>query len=586
MTEHPQAETLRRHLLQWRGHWIKKLTQELQQALDACGETDLRRAATVVLHGPARCPAGRVRSVVRIADGWQFCGKDKTCSCFMAHFTATSAATNLAKRGVRNAAQSQDVKDRMRATCMERFGVPLSGLSVERREKAEATNLARYGTKNAFASETIRHALRERTRAEYGVDHISQLPSHQDRMRDGVRAAYGVDNVAQHPEVRAKIAATNLVRYGGVAPSADETVRQKTRQTNTERWGGHFTQHHIAPEHRIRGEVDFAGRFAGQRANDIAHATGYHPSSIHRYAHCWNVELDHSGGDHRQAERDFANRLIEHGMTPERNRRLLLPVNHTDDRRYWKEIDFYFPTQRLGIEFNGGYWHSDACGRDCNYHAEKRAAALRQNITLIQIFQDEWIAHPEAVLSAIKHRMGLTVGKTYARVCDLDTIAHNEAADFYNRCHVFGKVSATVHLGLRHNGVLAACMSFTKRQPLTWELVRYATQNSVVGGASRLLRAFEREYQWETIISFADLRWSEGKLYEILGFQLDKYCRPDYAYVIGDRRVHKFNLRKSSKRFQKYAGSGMTEREMAEAEHIPRIYDAGKFRMIKVQHKK
>lgn len=577
----PLTELLRQHLLRWRGGWIGKLTPELQLALSQIAETDIRRAAATLLHGPAICAAGRVRSIVRITDGWKFCGNGRACPCFMKHFLAASEATNRTKRSVVNAAQAMDVKAKMRVTCMDRYGVPNTGLLVSRREKAKATNLARYGTENVFASDEIKAIIREKTRLNHNVDHISHSPEHQARMRDGVRAALGVSNVAQHPAVQAKIRATNMTRYGGVAPACSSTVRQKMRHTMDQQLGGHVAHLHILPEHRILSKNDFAQRFTGRRASDIAVETGYHPSIIHRYANQWDIKLDHTGGDYRNAENAFAECLAREVMTPERNVNILIPKGKEYDRRCWQQIDNYFPTHRLGIEFSGAFWHSEACGKDRNYHAKKRSMALDQHITLLQIFEDEWIDHPVAVIATIKHRLGLTTKKTYARSCDLAQINHHEAAEFYEIHHVYGHVSATIHLGLRSKHGLMACMSFTERTSACWELVRYATKDSVVGGASRLLRAFERMCNWHIIKSFVDLRWSTGALYETLGFTIDKQIAPDYMYVIGNRRIHKFNLRKSSKRFAKYLETDMTERQMAIAEQIPRVYDAGKWRVVK-----
>ncbi len=125
-------------------------------------------------------------------------------------------------------------------------------------------------------------------------------------------------------------------------------------------------------------------------------------------------------------------------------------------------------------------------------------------------------------------------------------------------------------------------MAFTRRSRAesSWEMVRYATSVAVPGGASRLLARFEREQEWEEIKSFVDLRWGDGGVYPLLGFERDEEIPPDYAYVIGARRVHKFNLRKSSRRFAKF-DPVMSERQMAEALNIPRVYDAGKIRVRK-----
>ena len=557
---HPLAEELKAHLLHWRGHWIKKLTPELRQALDQMNETDPKRAATLLLHGPAICAEGRERPFHRINEGWQFCATNSKCPCFMRHFHSTAEATNLAKRGVKNAAQCAEVKQKMRDTCQDRYGVDTTGELVSRRLKAEATNLERYGAKNVFASEQIKAEIREKVRLDHGVDHISQLPAHRERMRAGVRETFGVDNVGQHPAIRAKITATCRTRYGGVAPASSPQVREKMAASMEQRFGGLFQNLHILPEHRIIDKADFERRFAGRR---------------------WNVALDFSGGD-RLAECEFSACLAREIMPPERNCNILEPLGWSGDRRTLLQIDNYFPTYRIGVEFCGGFFHSDYYGRPADYHAKKHDAAMRQGIFLFQVFEDEFIDHPEAVIATIKHRFGLTEIRTFARSLAVVTVSYHEACDFYNRFHVFGEVRATVHLGLRSDDhTLMACMSFIKRKPGLWELSRFATRGAVVGGASRLLRAFERTHDWQTIKSFVDLRWSTGGLYETLGFTFEEREAPQYSYVIGNRRFHKFNLRKSSKRFRKYLGTGMSERDMAIAENIPRVYDAGKWRVVK-----
>jgi hypothetical protein len=581
MKKHPLSAALQQHLARYRGNWVKHLPLELRAALENIDACDLKRAATILIHGDPTCAFGRQRSSKRIKDGWKFCGNGSACPCFMEHYRTESVKTNMAKYGVKNAAQSEAVKATMRATCLERYGVEYSGASEERREKAEATNLARYGAKNVFASEQIKRQIREKTRAEHGVDHISQSSAHQAKMRQAITEKYGVEYISQHPDFRATVAATNTQRYGGVAPACSPDVTAKMRATMNERYGGHYGHLHIEPERRIVDEADFRARFTGRRAAEIAEETGYDKSLIYRYAEQWSVELDHAYTDRRGAENALAARLEAEGLSFERNRRLLVPTGAGGDRRRHQEIDIYFAAHKFGIELCGGFWHSDANGRTKNYHKEKMELAHAAGIDLIQIFEDEWVNHLEAVISSILHRIGISKNRVFARKCILTQVSFADASVFYDRYHVFGAVAATVHFGLTYEQALVACMSFTRRGEGHWELVRYATSQLVVGGASRLLNVFEHQYEWTTIVSFADLRWSQGRLYYTLGFTLDQILPPDYSYVIGDQRVHKFNLRKTSKRFAKYAGSGLTERQMAEAENIPRVYDAGKLRMIK-----
>ena len=67
---------------------------------------------------------------------------------------------------------------------------------------------------------------------------------------------------------------------------------------------------------------------------------------------------------------------------------------------------------------------------------------------------------------------------------------------------------------------------------------------SVVGGASKLLKYFENNYKPEKLISYADKRWSIGNLYVKLNFELIRVSPPNYFYVDGQKRLHRFNFRK------------------------------------------
>ena len=53
----------------------------------------------------------------------------------------------------------------------------------------------------------------------------------------------------------------------------------------------------------------------------------------------------------------------------------------------------------------------------------------------------------------------------------------------------------------------------------------------IVGGAERLLKAFEREYKPSKIISYSDNNYFSGNMYSRLGFDFIRYTEPDYVWV-------------------------------------------------------
>lgn len=86
-----------------------------------------------------------------------------------------------------------------------------------------------------------------------------------------------------------------------------------------------------------------------------------------------------------------------------------------------------------------------------------------------------------------------------------------------------------------------------------------------------------------TFVTFSDTQISDGGLYASNGFVVDSLLSPDYSYLVGGQRVHKFNYRKA--RFEKdpelLFNEDMTERKLAELNDIPRIWDSGKVRWAK-----
>jgi hypothetical protein len=110
-----------------------------------------------------------------------------------------------------------------------------------------------------------------------------------------------------------------------------------------------------------------------------------------------------------------------------------------------------------------------------------------------------------------------------------------------------------------------------------WELLRFCNKlnTNVIGGASKLFKHFITEYAPKEIVSYADRRWSNGNLYDKLGFTKYNESKPNYYYIINRRRLYRFNLRKSVliKKFN--CPPEMTEHEICLSQQWYRIYDCG-----------
>ena len=259
-----------------------------------------------------------------------------------------------------------------------------------------------------------------------------------------------------------------------------------------------------------------------------------------------------------------------------------------------KEIDILDNSLKIGIEYNGLYWHSDLILND-RYHLDKLKTANSKNIKLIQIFSDEWEYKQDIVKSRLLNILGKTHSKIYARKCIIKEISSKDCSSFLDQNHIQGKLGAKVRLGLYYNDELVSLMTFgTLRKNLgqksedgSYELLRFCNKlnTNVVGGASKLLKYFINNYKPDNIISYADRRWSEGNLYYNLGFKLVGETRPNYFYLDPkntSRRESRFKYRKDILVKQGF-DPNKTEREIMKERGYLRIYDCG---TLKFEYKK
>ena len=149
--------------------------------------------------------------------------------------------------------------------------------------------------------------------------------------------------------------------------------------------------------------------------------------------------------------------------------------------------------------------------------------------------------------------------QAYARNCEVRRIDKETAQRFLNDNHSYGYAACKYRYGLflkRHTGHIAreieeerflgcarndnrsdrgdivgtliAVATFSNarrwikdgKEIRSYEWTRYASvpELRVSGGMGKLLKAFIKEVQPDDIMSYADLEWSEGKVYEARGF--------------------------------------------------------------------
>lgn len=204
-----------------------------------------------------------------------------------------------------------------------------------------------------------------------------------------------------------------------------------------------------------------------------------------------------------------------------------------------KEIDVWVPDVKVAVEYDGVYWHSSG-SRDTDdlvskSHHSKTVDCESKGIRLYHIFETEWQEKRIIWQSVLCNALGKSPDKIYARQCKVVEVAPDVAKAFQEDNHLQGSCGASVRLGLEFEGQLVSLMTFGKpryNKDHEWELIRFCNLifTNVVGAASRLLKNFTRSYGGD-IISYANRRWSDGGLYQKLGFEYIGDSEPSYYYV-------------------------------------------------------
>lgn len=247
-----------------------------------------------------------------------------------------------------------------------------------------------------------------------------------------------------------------------------------------------------------------------------------------------------------------------------------------------REIDVYVPSKNIGFEYNGLYWHSqtvlESNGKSKTKDYDKFLSAKKNGIRMYTVFEDEYVDKEDITLSRISNILGTSEKRIYARKCTVVELTSSQSADFMKKNHIMGNARSNVRLGLMFDGELVSVMTFSKnnlsRKVDGWEINRFASimGSVVVGGASKMFKHFIRNENPETIVSYADTRWSDGKLYETLGFTKVADTPPNYWYFYGSRpeRLHRFTMRKNES-----DNSELTEYENRLLQGYDRVYDCG-----------
>jgi hypothetical protein len=387
------------------------------------------------------------------------------------------------------AKSNKDLQQKHKQKCLELHGVEHTAKLKETKEKRKATNLQKYGDEfpNRWSSDNFKEAMINK----HGADSVMRTETYKKRITEKNKQNY-IDNHLQN--------------------RLDE-IYNKSKLILLEPYKGHDEQHKW--KHEDCGEEFYSHLRDGKIPNCPVCNTG-----------------------RSQGEYEMGKFISDLGFIIIKNDRTII---------YPLELDIVIPELKIAIEYNGVYWHSDKF-KDKFYHINKTNAAKAKGYQLIQIFEDEWLYNQEVVKSMLRHKLGCTENKVYARKCEI--VELDEDKDFLNQYHIQGPCSSSIKLGLKYKDELVAVMSFGKsrfNKQYDWELLRYASKDCVIGGAGKLLAYFRKKYVNTSIISYCDLRYSTGELYKSIGFKFSHISDPSFRYYNETESLSRYQVMKMKK---------------------------------------
>ena len=363
----------------------------------------------------------------------------------------------------------------------------------------------------------------------------------------------------------------NGVLHGDPCPKCNKEIINKQRTKTTDEFIEEVNKIHGQNTYTVLSEYKSSDQKVMVKCNDCGREFSIEANSFLQGHGCPYHNCNSSG---KEKEISEYIKTIYNGDVYNNDRKVL----------DGKELDIYIPAMKIAFEFDGVFWHNEN-NKPNNYHLWKTEECIKKGVRLIHIFEDEWKRKKDVWKSMISNILGTTKYKIYARKCEIRKVNTKECTQFLEQNHLQSWCPSQIKLGLYYNNELVSLMTFGKSRHYAgignneteYELLRFCNKlhTSVIGGASKLFSYFVNTYRPLSVVSYADRRWSQGILYNKLGFTFDHYSKPNYFYVIGENRKNRFNFRKSILVKKYGCPLNMSEREFCKQQKWYRIYDCG-----------
>lgn len=479
------------------------------------------------------------------------------------------------KYGVQNVSQLQSVKKKVKQTNLRKYDNECPLRNTEIAKKTKETNLKKYGTEYGFQSNVVKQKIKKTMIEKYGVQHSLCNKQIKQKFINTSQKKYGTNNPFQSDIVKQKIKQTCLKKYGSDSYHKSDQYKRKRFQHYI-----NLFKNYVIPLFDIKDfnimtdQTTYKWKCVkcGHQFYSYYHQTNIDGKNVYipRCLKCYPYL--NNGVSVKQKELLQFIKSIYNDTILNSDKNIIHP----------KQLDIYLPQKKLAIQFDGLYWHSDIKLNN-DYHLIKTQLCLQKEIQLIHIFEDQWLYKQQIVKDRIKSLLGIDRKRIYARKCQIKEISTKDKNIFLNQNHLQGQDNSKVKLGLYFQNCLISVMTFGKprfNNNYEWQMIRFASKLGcqVIGGASKLLSYFQNNYHPKNLISYADRRYSNGKMYYSLGFTFLNNSQPNYWWYKQNVKYSRYQCQKH--RLKNILGQNNFDEKLSESQNMyvngfNKIYDCG-----------
>lgn len=333
------------------------------------------------------------------------------------------------------------------------------------------------------------------TKEKYGKEHFLQTATGQLKLKQSLKEKYGDENPYNNKEYKdnflEKSKKTCFDKYGVEYILQDDKRKdefeQKRKQT------------------RIKnGQLIYNGKTISELAKEKDYAITTFYQRVQKFGLDYAIKSDKH---HTDLELIIKN-LLER-----------LDIKYSTGFSVGKRIaDFYLPNNKIIIETDGLYWHSDRIIKSYRHHSDRRQSFIDADYIPLFFREDEINEKLSIIESIILNKVGKSI-KIGARECEIKEISKDLGKRFLENNHLMGNGQGR-YFGLLKSGILYAgiCIKNTKDGH---EISRFCNKKgySIIGGFSRLVKFAVEKIKIEKLITFIDLRYGQGNYLKDLGFE-------------------------------------------------------------------